>query len=247
MNNYSWGLPIQASTYAPRIDQSLLILHIAMFIIFGLWALYMIYCLIKYRAGTNPKATYSHHTPLSAYIPDIIIFLFEVWLIFIVGIPIWAHIKEELPKPENAFQINVRGEQFTWVIHYPGPDGQFGKQNVSKSNADNPLGLDFEDPNSTDDLVTVDQLHLPLGKPVLINLTSKDVIHSFFIPEFRIKQDAVPGMKIPVWFEPTQTGQYELVCAQLCGAGHYRMRADVKVQTAEEFETWMQQTKELKK
>ena len=246
MSNYSWGLPIAASTYAKKIDHSFWILHVVMIGLFVGWGIYMAYCMVRYRQKKGVAAHYTHHIPWKSYIPDVAMFLFEVWLIFIVGVPIWAHIKEDLPKPENATVINIRAEQFTWLAHYPGPDGIFGKQDIKKSNADNPLGLDETDPNGKDDIIAVDALYIPLGKPVLVNLTAKDVIHSFFIPEFRIKQDAVPGMKIPIWFEPNQTGTFELVCAQLCGAGHYRMRADVFVKTPEQFDAWVQEQEQAK-
>lgn len=239
--NYGWGLPIQASTYAAKIDWSLNLLHIVMTAIFVLWGIYMVYCLIRYRRKEGVAADYSHKTPWSSYVPDAVMFLFEVWLIFVVGIPIWAHIREELPKPENAFQVNVVAEQFAWTMHYPGPDGKFGRTAVNLVEANNPLGLDPADPEAADDTVSVNDLYLPLGKPVLINLTSKDVIHSFFIPEFRTKQDVVPGMKIPFWVEPSIPGHFEIGCAQLCGTGHYRMRGDVYVVTPEEFEIWLQQ------
>jgi cytochrome c oxidase subunit 2 len=238
--NYGWGLPVQASTYASKIDHTLMILHAAMVIIFVIWGFYMTYCLLRYRSKKSPTGAYSHHTPLSSYIPDIIILLFDMWLVFIIGIPLWAHIKEDLPKPENATVVRIVSEQFTWTMHYPGPDGKFGAVKSALMNADNPLGLDEKDPNAKDDFFSVNALYAPLGKPILIDLTSKDVIHSLFIPEFRIKQDAVPGMKVPVWVEPTQTGQFEIGCAQLCGTGHYKMRGDVFIQTPENYQTWVE-------
>ena len=238
-SNYGWWLPVQASTYAARIDDSLMTLHIAMLVIFGLWAVYMAYCLIRYRKGKNPTADYSFKDSMKAYTPDVIIFVFEVWLIFFVGVPIWAHIKEDLPKPEAATVMNVVAEQFAWIFHYPGPDGKFGKSDVHLVNANNPLGIDPNDADGKDDIVSVNECNVPLGKPVLIHLTAMDVIHSFFVPEFRIKQDAVPGMKINVWVEPNQTGQFEVGCAQLCGTGHYRMRADFFVKTPQEYDQWV--------
>ncbi len=238
-SNYGWGLPVAASTYASRIDGSLTILHWAMIVIFGLWAVYMAYCLIRYREGAKPKVDYHFTHNYAALTPDVVILVFEVWLIFFVGVPIWAHIREELPKQENALEVNVVAEQFAWTIHYPGADGKFGKRDIKLVNAGNPLGLDPADPDGLDDIVSVNNMVLPVNKPVLVNLSAKDVIHSFFIPEFRIKQDAVPGMKIKLWFEPNKIGLYELGCAQLCGTGHYRMRADVSVKSPEEFEQWM--------
>lgn len=237
--NYGWGLPVQASSYAGKLDGALFLLHGVMLLIFVLWAFYMIFCLIRYRQKNSSRALYSHKTPWSSYIPDALMLIFEIWLIFVVGIPIWAHIREDLPKEESSSVIHIVAEQFAWTIHYPGLDGKFGKQNPSLINADNPLGLDENDPDSLDDIVSVNELYLPLGKPVRIMLSSKDVIHSFFVPEFRIKQDVVPGMNIPIWFEPTKLGIFEIGCAQLCGTGHYRMRGDVFVKSEEEFNAWI--------
>ena len=130
-------------------------------------------------------------------------------------------------------------EQFGWNIQYPGPDGQFGRKSFEFIDSSNVLGLDPEDPAGKDDVVTLNQLYIPTGKPTLVYLSSKDVIHSFFIPEFRIKQDATPGMKVSMWFEPNRVGKYEIGCAQLCGIGHATMRGDVEVQTPEDFDAWL--------
>lgn len=239
MFNYSWGLPIAASSYAHKIDWSLHLLHIVMIAIFVIWGIYMAYCLIRYRRREGVPADYRHPSPLANYIPDGLILAFDIWLIFVIGIPIWAHIKEELPKPENSTVVEITAEQFSWLIRYPGSDGKFGKKDAALVHANNPLGLDEQDPESKDDVVSVNQLVLPLGQPVLITLTAKDVIHSFFVPEFRIKQDAVPGMRVPVWVEPTASGRFELVCAQLCGTGHYAMKGEVLVVSLQEYSEWM--------
>jgi cytochrome c oxidase subunit 2 len=157
-----------------------------------------------------------------------------------------------MPSPNEALQVEVTPEQFAWNIHYAGPDGVFGKTDIKLIDLQsNPLGLDKSDPAAKDDVTTVNQLYVPVNKPIIVRLKSKDVIHSFNVPEFRVKQDAVPGLTIPIWFVPnittaemrTRTGkpefQYEIACAQLCGLGHYRMRGFVNVLTAEEFQKWL--------
>ena len=131
-------------------------------------------------------------------------------------------------------------EQFAWNIHYPGADGVFGTTRLDLVDAEfNPLGLDRDDPYAVDDITTINQLHIPVNKPVLIQLSSKDVIHSFALPVMRVKQDAVPGMEIPVWFVPIKIGNWEIACAQLCGLGHYRMRGFLTVESAEDYEAWL--------
>ena len=104
----------------------------------------------------------------------------------------------------------------------------------------NPLGLDPSDSAAKDDIVAINQLHVPVGKPVIVHLNSKDVIHSFFLPVMRVKQDVIPGQTVSVWFEAAKTGKFEIACAQLCGLGHYRMRGFFMIDTPEQFSTWMQ-------
>jgi cytochrome c oxidase subunit 2 len=147
--------------------------------------------------------------------------------------------------------VRVIGQQFAWNIHYPGPDGKFGATAQVIDPQSNPVGLDHKDPAAADDVVTVNQLHLPVGKPAIVYLSSLDVIHSFGLNELRVKQDAIPGMQTPLWFVPTvstdemrtrqgnQEFNYEINCAQLCGLGHYRMRGYLTVDTAEQYQAWM--------
>ena len=239
--NYGWGLPVAASTFAGEIDSSLRLLHVVMIGIFVLWGIFFAYCLIRYRARPGHRAAYPHHSTkhtINSMVPDILVLAFEIWLIFIFGMPIWAKVKDAFPKPEDSTHVRITAQQFAWNVHYPGPDGKFGKTDPALVDSANPAGLDPTDPASADDLVVVNDFHVPLGKPILIDLTSQDVIHSFFVPEFRIKQDAVPGMKIPVWVEPTMKGKFELVCAQLCGVGHYRMLGHVIVESPEDYQAW---------
>lgn len=239
--NYGWGLPVAASSFAKDMDYSLNVLHIAMIAIFVLWAIFFGACLMRYRARPGHAAEYpreSRASTLGSFVPDGVILAFEIWLIFIFGLPIWAHVKEEFPEKEASTHVRIVSEQFNWNVHYPGPDGVFGRMDPALVQSANPLGLDPGDPAGADDVLSVNELRAPLGKPILIDLTSRDVIHSFFIPEFRIKQDAVPGMMVPVWVEPILAGRFEIGCAQLCGVGHYRMRGDVVVGTPDEFEAW---------
>jgi len=214
-----------------------------MLIIFVLWGIFFTYLLIRYRAKPGVPAKYEHHGLFASLVPDVAVLAFEIALIFLYAIPSWSRIKLVMPDPADALVIEVTAEQFAWDVHYPGPDGKFGRKNPSLMHASNVLGLDPDDPTAADDIVTINEMHIPLGRPTLFNMTSKDVIHSFFIPEFRIKQDAVPGMSIPVWFEPNQTGKFEIACAQLCGFGHSLMRGDVIVHTPEEFESWLAEQK----
>jgi cytochrome c oxidase subunit 2 len=190
-------------------------------------------------------------THTSSYL-EVGVAVVEAILLFGFAIPLWAARVDRMPSEGEALIVRVTAEQFAWNMHYPGPDRVFGRTDLKLIDTQaNPLGLDRSDPAAKDDVTTLNQLYLPVNQPIILRLRSKDMIHSFGVPEFRVKQDAIPGLTIPLWFVPnvttaemrTRTGnaefQYEIACAQLCGLGHYRMRGFVTVQTAEEFQKWM--------
>jgi cytochrome c oxidase subunit II len=155
---------------------------------------------------------------------------------------LWAQITSA--PPADAFVVEVTGQQFAWNIRYPGKDGIFGRTDpkLVSPEASNFIGLDRSDPNAADDIMMQNQLFLPAGRPVRVRIRSLDVIHSFFLPNFRVKQDAMPGMTVETWFVPTQTGDFEIACAQHCGLGHYRMRGQVHVVPASELEARIKQS-----
>lgn len=239
-SNYTFGLPIAASTYAGKVDLALNILHWGMVSMFVAWGIFFTYCLVRFRTKKNPAASYeaAKKGGLISFVPDALVLGFEIWLIFFLGLPIWAEIKEDFPRDADSNVVEMVAEQFAWGFQYAGPDGQFGQRDPKQISSGNTIGLDANDPEGKDDFVSINELHVPLGKPTVIYMYSKDVIHSFFVPEFRVKQDTVPGMRIPLWFEPNRTGRFEIGCAQLCGLGHYRMRGEVVVHTPEDFEVW---------
>ena len=256
-----FGLPlVNASTQGPAIDNIILIVHWLMAVLFVGWGVFFIYTLIRFRASKNPKADYhgvkSH---FSSYL-EVVIAVIEVGLLFGFAFPIWASRINDVPKGPDTVQIRVVAQQFAWNIHYPGPDGVFGKSSVDLvDEAENPIGLDRSDEFAKDDIFTVNQLHIPVNTPINISLSSKDVLHSFGLPEFRVKQDAVPGMAIPVWFEATMTTEeflettkgsaregkgFEIACAQLCGLGHYRMKGFLTVHENEGYAAWLDEEAE---
>jgi cytochrome c oxidase subunit 2 len=158
----------------------------------------------------------------------------------IAGIRLWSQMKFQQPEA-GAIQVEVTGAQFKWYFRYAGPDGALGRtdaQRYARPNEGNPLGIDPGDPAGQDDIIS-NALVLPVGRDVDLTLRSQDVIHSLFIPAMRFKQDAVPGMNIHAHFRPIQTGTYEISCAELCGLGHYRMRAEVRVLTQQDFKYWL--------
>jgi cytochrome c oxidase subunit II len=240
------GLPVQASTHAGEIDQMISLVHWLMLVLFVGWGAYFIFVLFRFRKSANPKASYSGAKGKISKGTEVAVALIEVLLLVFYAIPAWAKRVKAFPAENEAVVVRVVGEQFAWNVHYPGPDGKFGRTDVSLVSADNPLGLDRKDPNAKDDITTVNQLNLPVDRPVLVHLSTKDVIHSFGLFEMRVKQDAIPGMQIPVWFIPNRVGDYEIACSQLCGLGHYRMRGFLTIQTAADYQKWFDaQEKEL--
>jgi cytochrome c oxidase subunit II len=241
------GMPIQASAHAAEIDQMTVMVHWLMAVLFVGWGLFFLFVLFRFRSGANPRASYTGAKGKISKGTEVAVAVIEVVLLVFYAIPAWAKRVNQFPSESEAVVVRVVGEQFAWNIQYPGPDRKFGRTDINKVTADNPLGLDRTDPNAKDDIATINQLYLPENRPVLVRLSSKDVIHSFGLIEMRVKQDAIPGMTMPVWFVPTLRGEYEIACSQLCGLGHFRMRGFVTVQTDAEFQKWLDdQQKELR-
>jgi cytochrome c oxidase subunit II len=248
------GLPPLAAAHGAQIDNLIGWIHIFMLILFVGWGGFFLYALVRFRKSRNPVADYKGVTSNRSTYLEVAVAVVEAVLLIGFAIPLWAARIGDIPAENESQIVQVTGEQFAWNFHYPGPDGLFGRTDIKLLDLQsNPLGLDRSDPAAKDDVTTVNQLYLPVNRPAILRLRSKDVIHSFGVPEFRVKQDAVPGLTIPIWFIPTittadmrtQTGnpefQYEIACAQLCGLGHARMRGFVTVQSAEEFQKWMEE------
>ena len=248
------GLPPLAAAHGAQIDNLIGWIHIFMLILFVGWGGFFLYALVRFRKSRNPVADYKGVTSNRSTYLEVAVAVVEAVLLIGFAIPLWAARIGDIPAENESQIVQVTGEQFAWNFHYPGPDGLFGRTDIKLLDLQsNPLGLDRSDPAAKDDVTTVNQLYLPVNRPAILRLRSKDVIHSFGVPEFRVKQDAVPGLTIPIWFIPTITTadmrtqmgnpefQYEIACAQLCGLGHARMRGFVTVQSAEEFQKWMEE------
>lgn len=202
------GLPLDASVHGVRIDQLLLWVHVLMAVLFVGWTAFFLYILVRFRRGRQQKADYTGVTTHASSYVEAVVALIEVALLVGISIPFWSWKVNAAATPDPAaVRIRVIAQQFAWNIHYPGSDGQFGRTDIKLANEQtNPIGLDRDgDPHAKDDIVTVNQLHIPVNKPIVIDLTTKDVIHSFFLPVLRVKQDTIPGMTIPVAFTATQT------------------------------------------
>jgi cytochrome c oxidase subunit II len=212
-----WLLPPGASTFAQDIDWIYYLILIVTGVAFVIVEVGLIWFLVKYRERPGQKAHYTHGN-VRAEVIWTAIPAATVVLIGLLSGGVWNRIKGRNSVPANAIPIEVVASQFEWNVSYPGRDGQLG---------------------TADDFATRNQIHVPVNQPVVALLTSEDVIHSFNVPAFRLKQDAVPGMQIRAWFQATVPGTYELGCAELCGLGHYKMRAVVTVHSPEDYQRWL--------
>ena len=236
---HDWWLPAAASAQAATVDRDLFLT----FAIFGVLflaaqlALGLFVWRYRVRPASPPHAHSDGNTTLELAWTLVAALVFLGMSFY--GYSSWAERRLQ-PASANALQVEVTGAQFQWYFRYPGPDGKFGRTRTELQDpaTGNPLGLDDTDPEAQDDVVSA-VLMLPEQREVAVLLRSHDVIHSFFIPEMRVKQDAVPGLMISTHFTPTVSGDYELACAELCGLGHYRMRAPVRVLPAAEFDGWL--------
>ena len=234
------NLPPDWSLHGHRIDALIGALHWLMLVLFVGWGAYYIYVLFRFRAGANPQADpVGAKGKMSKYV-EIAVVLAEVALLVGFAFPIWSERVDGFPAENEAERVRVIGEQFAWNFHYPGPDGVFGRTAAELvDTAANPVGLDRDDPAAADDITTINNLYLPVDKPVILYLSSKDVIHSFYLPYLRVKHDAIPGQTIPVHFTATQAGDSEIGCAQLCGLGHFRMKGFVHIQSQADYDGWL--------
>ena len=208
-------LPEAITTTAPAIDRIFYVVLWLTGITFVLVQAALLIFLVRYRRRAGRPAYYTHGNHLVELIWTLIPTLILVTLAF-YNQRVWSQIHNVPPSPD--VEVEVTGEQFAWNLRYPGPDGRF---------------------QTADDITTINQLHLPVGQVTLFHITSKDVIHSFFVPQFRLKQDAVPGMRSSLWVQPTVSGNYEIACAELCGLGHYRMRGFLTIEPPETFAQWL--------
>ncbi len=234
------NLPPDWSRDGHQIDSLISWVHWLMLALFVGWGIYYLYVLFRFRKGANPTATYQDAKGKASKYVEIGVVVVEAILLLGFSIPMWANRVDNQPSEAESTVVRVVAEQFAWNFHYAGADGVFGKTDPNLIDAAaNPLGLDRSDPAGRDDITTINNLYLPVDKAVILKLTTKDVIHSFYLPYMRVKHDTIPGQEIPVSFMPVQTGKSEIGCAQLCGLGHYRMRGFLHIQTQAEFDAWL--------
>ena len=256
----SFGLPVGISSVSGRIDEIIVIVHYLMLVLFIGWGIFFIVSLIKFRESKNKKANYKGVNSHYSSILEASVAVIEIIILFGFAFPIWAERVNDVPDTRDAEHIRVIAQQYAWNIHYPGPDGKFGETKINLvDEQDNPIGLDRSSEFGKDDFYTINQLHIPVNTKIRIDLSSKDVIHNFKLPELRVSQDAIPGMTIPVHFTATSTSEeflktavgtkregksLEIACAQLCGLGHYRMKGYLTIHRMDNYLNWLDEQAE---
>jgi cytochrome c oxidase subunit II len=238
------GMPVLASEHGQDVDNLIIYVHWLMIALFVGWFAYFVYVLLRFHRSRNPKADYiGVRNHASNYI-EVVVALVEAVILLFVAVPLWAKTVDKFPEEKDSIVVQVVAQQFAWNIRYPGQDGKFGAQDMRFVSSDNSFGIDPNDPAGKDDISDMNRIHVVVHKPVIIRLSSKDVIHSFKVIAMRVTQDAIPGMRIPLHFTPTKVGTYQINCAQLCGLGHASMaNGYLVVQTQEDFDKWMAEQK----
>ena len=231
-------LPAAASDHARVLDAVLTSVHAHMLLIFAVWLAVFVVALLKFRSGANPNARQQGVRGLWPAIAIGGVILGDVIILATQALPAWSARMAPPPAGMVPVEIRIAAEQFAWNIHYPGPDRVFGRTSQALISASNPVGIDRDDPAAADDIGLLNVLMLPINRTVVVQLTSRDVIHSFTLNEMRVKQDANPGMTARVWFTPIATGDWEIACSQLCGLGHYRMRGEYHVVDQAAWDRW---------
>ena len=255
-----FGLPLNASIQGEYVDNANVLMHWLMLILFLGWGIFFIVSLIRFRSSKNKTADYTGVKSHMSSLLEAAVAIIEIIALFGFSYPVWAYRVNDIPDYRDAENIRVVAQQFAWNIHYPGEDGLFGTTRSDLvDEQDNPIGLDRGSPNASDDFYTINQLHIPVHKTIRIDLTTKDVIHNFKLPELRVSQDAIPGMLIPVHFEATMTSKefletvegthregmgLEISCAQLCGLGHYRMKGFLTIHDQDGYDSWLDEQAE---
>src|ERR1700722_7635894 len=234
------GMPVLASEHGQQVDNLIIYVPWLMMALFVGWFAYFVYALFRFRRSRNPKADYiGVRNHASNYI-EVIVAVVEAVILLFVAVPLWAKTVDKFPEEKDSTVIQIVAQQFAWNVRYPGKDGEFGAQDMKFVKSDNPFGVDPADPKGKDDVQGLNEIHVVVNKPVIIRLSSKDVIHSFKVIAMRVTQDAIPGMRIPLHFTPTKEGRYQVNCAQLCGQGHASMASGFTVvQSQEAFDDWI--------
>ncbi len=240
-----WWLPELVSAHGQAVDDQFVLTIVIAGIVFFLAQAGLGYFIWRYRSRGSGRASYWHESPKLEVTWTVLTAVVFIGL-GIQGNRVWAEYFLT-DAPPDALTVEVTAQQFAWNIRYPGPDGKFGRTDPALIDdaVGNFLGLDPKDPAGRDDVATQNIMAVPVNRPVRVILRTKDVIHSFFVPQMRVKQDSVPGMAIRVHFTATKTGEYEIACAELCGMQHYKMRGRLLVMPEADYANWLKERASL--
>jgi len=231
-----WWTPV-ASNWG-NIDDTIILTFWVTGAVFVAICLFMAYCVWRYRYRKDRRAEYEPENKKLEWRLTLLTSL-GVAALLAPGLLVWNQF---VTVPKNAFNVEVVAYQWGWNYRLPGEDRILGKTDAKLVSYENPYGLNLNDPNGKDDIIVQDaDLHLQIDQPVKINLRSLDVIHNFYVPQFRAKMDTLPGIVSYYWFTPTKTGEYEILCAEFCGTGHYGMRGTVLVDKKKDYNNWLAQ------
>jgi cytochrome c oxidase subunit 2 len=233
-------LPPLASEHGRGVDNLIIYVHVLMVALFVGWLGYFAYALWRFRRPRQPRADHRGVRSHASNYIEIAVALVEVVLLAFVAVPLWARAVDKFPPENESTVVQVVAQQFNWNYRYPGGDGAFGRQDMQLVTETNIFGVDAADAAGKDDIQLLNEMHVPVNKPVIAFISSKDVIHCFKIPAMRVTQDAIPGLRIPVHFKPTREGRYQINCAQLCGNGHAAMSQGLLVvDSPEAYDQWL--------
>lgn len=253
----AWGIwfmdpPKDVSVNGYRIDDVIQYTDTVITIYFGIVVLSLIYFIFKYRARQGHKAVYDKgntkkHVAMTVAMGLLVFFSIDV----VIESMSFKDLKEafwNFPKGNDVIRVEIMPQQFEWNFRYPGSDDRFGPEPFTDLNGDEIWDEDepFTDVNkngewdSSDDIVLMNEMHIPVNKPVIVQVAPYDVIHSFFLPNFRVKIDATPGMVNAMWFQAKETGEFEIACAELCGNSHYKMRGKLVIESEEDYNKWLE-------
>ena len=230
-----WWFTEVASNWG-TIDELIVFTFAITGFVFVAVVLFTAYAIYKFRYKEDRRADYEPENKKLEFWLTVVTAI-GVMALLAPGLAVWADF---VTVPEGAEEFEVVGEQWNWTFRFPGADGKLGTADVANITYDNPFGMNADDPNGQDDVLIEDyEVHLPIGSPIKVLLRSKDVLHDFWVPQFRAKMDLVPGLESHFWFTPTREGTFDLLCAELCGVGHYTMRGKVTIESEEAFKAWL--------
>lgn len=233
------GLPENASEHGKMVDLMMEMVHWFMAALGVGWSIFLAIAIWKFRAGKNKSADYQGVKGHASTHVEMAVIIVEAVLLVGFAFPLWKMRIDEYPTGPDVVKIRAVGYQFGWLFHYPGEDGLFGKTDPRYFHVNN-VGMKPGDPAGADDVIVSRTLKIPLGRDIVMDIISKDVIHNLALVPMRMAQDAIPGVRANVWFTPKKIGEWDIICGQLCGSGHANMTGVLEVQSETDFFAWHQ-------